>query len=92
MSEARWFRRPGVLWRRSLDAVVFLGPEEDEPHTLLGGGPEVWELLIEPRTLAGLVAALADRHDTGSAVLERDVLAVLDQLQRLGAVVRLDEN
>jgi coenzyme PQQ synthesis protein D (PqqD) len=86
MSEPCWRRRPDVLWRRSLDAVLFLSPDADEPHTLTGSGPEVWELLVEPRTLAGIADELAARHGVETTTIEREVRPMLDELVELGAL------
>ncbi len=86
MTEARWHRRPHLLWRRSLDAVLVLAPGLDEPIALAGTGPELWGLLAEPRTTDDLVSILAAAHDTEPAVVAADIVATLEQLERLGIV------
>jgi Coenzyme PQQ synthesis protein D (PqqD) len=79
-------RVPAVLWRRSLDAVLFLPPGAPDALTLGGTGPEIWELLLEPRTLDALVTLLAAAHGADPAVVRADVEPVLDQLLEVGAV------
>jgi hypothetical protein len=75
-----WVRRTDVLWRRSLDAVVLLADGSDDPLVLAGSGPDVWELLAEPRTLDDLGAVLAGRYDAAADVIREEVEPVLDQL------------
>ena len=89
--EATWRRRPDVLWRRSLDAVIFLPAGFDEPLTLGGSGPEVWELLAEPRTLEALVTILAAVHAVDPDTIRGDVEPVLARLESVGALDRLDQ-
>ena len=86
MSGPRFRRRPDVLWRRSLDAVVLLPAVAEEPVTLLGTGPELWELLAEPRTLEDLAEVLAGLHGVDPAVVRADVAPVLADLVALVTV------
>jgi len=82
----RYRRRPDVLWRRSLDAVVMLPAGRDEPITIAGSGPEIWELLAEWRTLDDLVAVLVELHAAEPATVGADVAPLLDYLVTAGAV------
>jgi len=82
----RYRRRPDVLWRGSLDAVVLLPAGQTEPITLGGSGPELWELLAEWRAFDDLVAVLAGLHAADAAIVARDVAPVLEQLVGAGAV------
>ena len=86
MTTIRWRRRPGVLWRRSLDAVVLLPPEADDVLTLAGTGPEIWELLAEWRTVADLVEILAAAHETSTDVVAADLVPLLAELESEGVV------
>jgi len=81
-------RVPAVLWRRSGTAVVFLPPGAPDPLTLAGSGPEIWELLAEPRTLDALVTLLAAAHGADPDQVRADVEPVLDQLLESGALER----
>jgi len=86
LSEFRRRRRPDLLWRRSLDAVLVLPLDADEALTLAGTGPEVWDLLESPISLTDLTAELAARHDADRTVVEADVAALLDRLAVAGVV------
>lgn len=85
---ARWRRRPEVLWRRTLDAVVVARPERDggDPLTIAGGGVAVWELLDAPRRLDEVVELLSTTYDADPAAVERDVAALLADLEAQGYV------
>ena len=88
----RWRRRPGVLWRRTLRGLVVLAPDGDEPVAVTGSVDELWDLLETPHRLDELVGTLASRYpDIDPTVLEGDVGAVLDRLEEVGALERLNE-
>ena len=86
MDTTAYRRRVDVLWRRSLDTVVCLPPDESEPVTLAGTGPEVWDLLQTPHTLAELAAELSARHGADLGVVATDVRPVVERLAVLGLV------
>ena len=88
--DATWRRRPDVLWRRSLDAVIVLPADVADPLTLAGSAPEVWELLAEPRTLEALVTILAAGGATAPETVRASVEPVLAELERAGALERVD--
>jgi hypothetical protein len=79
-------RVASVLWRRSGAAVLFLPPGAPDPLTLTGSGPEIWELLLEPRTLDALVTLLATAHGADRNQVRADIEPVLDQLLTSGAI------
>jgi hypothetical protein len=79
-------RRDDVLWRRSLDAVLLLPTTRREPVTLTGTGPEVWELLAHPASVADLVRDLAHGYATDSRTVEGDLVELLERLSALGAL------
>ena len=81
-----WRRREDVLWRRSLDSVILLPIDADEPVTLPGTGASVWDLLDEPATVDQLVVVLAEAYDADPATVEHDVRALLGELEGLSAV------
>lgn len=87
----RWRRRADVLWRRSLDAVIFLPPGESEPLTVTATGPEVWDLLAEPRSLEELAGTLAATHHADPSVVASDLAPVIEQLVALGVVDQVDD-
>jgi hypothetical protein len=86
MGTTAYRRRAGVLWRRSLDTVVCLPPDETEPVTLAGTGPEVWDLLRTPHTLAQIANELSARHGADPGVVATDVRPVVERLAVLGLV------
>jgi hypothetical protein len=86
MTTTAYRRRPSVLWRRSLDAVLCLPPNAAEPVTLAGTGPEVWELLQRPHTLPELASELAARHGIDAESVATDVRPALEELAVLGLV------
>jgi hypothetical protein len=85
MSDARSVgrvrRRPDVLWRRSLDAVVLLPARANDVMTLAGTGPAVWELLAEWRTVENLVEVLAAAYGAPGERIEGDLAPLLAQLR-----------
>jgi hypothetical protein len=86
MDTTAYRRCADVLWRRSLDTIVCLPPDETEPVTLAGTGPEVWDLLQIPHTLPQLAAELSARHGADLDVVGADVGAVVQRLAALGLI------
>jgi hypothetical protein len=69
-----------------------LAPDGDEPVAVTGSVDELWDLLETPHRLDELVGTLASRYpDIDPTVLEGDVGAVLDRLEEVGALERLNE-
>jgi hypothetical protein len=75
-----------VLWRRSLDAVVLLPIDADDPITIAGTGVDVWELLDTWRTVDALADLLAARYDSDPLVVATDVSALVEQLHDRAAL------
>ena len=88
MTGERLRRRPDVLWRRSLQAVIVLPASARETHTLGGTGVALWELLAEWRTVDDLVGALAEAFGADPADVEHDVVPLLADLTVRGVVER----
>lgn len=86
VSTTRWRRCPEALWRRSLDAVIVLAPAHADPIMLTGSGPALWELLVEPGTVAQLATVLARDHAADPAEVEADIAPVIEQLAEAGAI------
>lgn len=86
MTSKSYRRRPDVLWRRSLDAVLCLPPGASEPVTLAATGPEVWDLLERPCSVDQLASELAQRHGIDAQTVARAVLPLLERLAVLGLV------
>ena len=86
MSVSRIRRRPDVLWRRSLDAVVLLPQGADDVLTLAGTGPAVWELLAEWRTYDDLVECLAVAFGSTPEIVGADLGPLMGELERQGVL------
>ena len=86
MTTVRWRRRPDVLWRRSLDAVVLLPAAADDVITLAGTGPAVWEVLAEWRTVDDVVGIMAAAYGTSPEVVATDLAPLLADLEAKGVL------
>ena len=79
-------RRPDVLWRRSLDAVVLLPLRAEDVVTLAGTGVTVWELLDTWRTVDALTDLLSLEYQADAAMVRADLEGLIDRLDALGAL------
>jgi hypothetical protein len=86
VTELRYQRDAGALWRDAGEHVVALPSVGGQDVFVLGGGGAiVWRLLEQPRTLEEMLADL--RLEAPSDVVPRDdVQVALDELVRLGLV------
>ena len=66
--------------------VVVLNVKDGVYYGLDGVGARVWELLAEPRTLAGILADLLERYEVDAERCEQDVRALLLDLEQRGLV------
>ena len=76
---------PAVLARRTRESIVVLG--DAAPVVLRGTAVAVWEAFATPRMVADVVAELAAGYGEPPAVIEREVLGLLERLWVEGAVV-----
>jgi hypothetical protein len=88
-NRAIWKRRDDACWRRTLDAVILLPKVADEPVMLPDTGAAVWDLLAEPTTLDDLVGTLSDVYSADPQTVERDVGALLLELEAHAVIFRL---
>jgi hypothetical protein len=79
-------RADAALWREGEFGVVVLAAGIGDPQTLTGTGRDLWHALGEPITPVDLVAALADRFGADPARVWADVVPVLTELDRIGAI------
>ena len=86
MTAGRIRRRPDVLWRRSLDAVVLLPAGAEDVLTLAGTGPAVWELLAEWRTYDDLVENLARAFGATPDAVSGDLEPLIAELEAQGVL------
>jgi hypothetical protein len=81
-----WRRAPGVVWRRSGDRRILLGPSSEEPVILAGSGGVIWDLLEGPAGESDLCAQLEALHDEPAAAVEPATTAFLQALHDAGMV------
>ena len=62
------------------DETVILGMHDGVYYGLDSVGARIWALLATPRRVSDLVRTLSDEFDVSTEQLERDVLALLDDL------------
>jgi len=63
------------------EQLMMMSPDLSAYLCLSGSGGRIWELLEEPRTLAGLCEALATEYEVEPAEIRGEVLAFLERLQ-----------
>lgn len=83
-----WHRSEGVVWRRTMDGIVVLPGQGQEPIALLGAAASLWELLGEPLTAEEIVAALAELYGVDTEQVSSEIGATLDGLLHRGALCR----
>jgi len=84
VSDPRWGREPGLLWRSTPFAVVVRSRRSEETTVLGGSGAKVWELIDPPVTVADLAGRLAGLYSADPAIVASDVTATLEELERRG--------
>lgn len=66
--------------------VVILSVERGCYYGLDEIGSEIWEKLASPSRIDAICATLADKYDADRPTIERDVLALLEQLAAEGLI------
>lgn len=86
-------KQPALISRRSdlLEAevdgeLVGLNVENGTCYGFNASATQIWALLKEPKTLSALCEALTEQFDVGPAECERDVVALLRELEADGLV------
>jgi Coenzyme PQQ synthesis protein D (PqqD) len=82
----RMQRADAVLWREGEFGVVVLAPGATEPQTLTGTGRALWHALDQPISPTDLAGALAVRFGADPGNVWADVVPVLTELARIGAI------
>lgn len=78
--------QPGPLAADIGGEVVLMSVERGNYFGLDDIGSEIWRRLERPVRVADLVAGLATDYDADLATIERDVLALLQDLARHGLI------
>lgn len=86
----RFRRNPAVLSRDLEGEAVLLEPGSGRYFSLNPTGRRVWQLLAEGPPIAACLATLTREFEAPAAVLERDLVALLLDLEREGLVLRAD--
>ena len=86
MTPLAFRRRPDLLWRRSLDAVMLLPPDGDDVITIAGTGVEMWKLLDTWRTVEALTDLMATHYGADRRIVEPDLEVLINELRELGAL------
>ena len=68
------------------DELVMMHMENNAYYGLNSVGRKIWELLEEEQTLASLCGQLMEKYDVDHAVCQRDVSALIEQLEKAGLV------
>ncbi len=78
-------RRDQVLSQSVPDKLVLLTPDDGNYFSVNGVGARVWELCDGTRSVADIVATVADEYDAPVDTIEVDVVQLLEELvsQRL---------
>ena len=78
--DARVAAGEDVLAREVEGDTVLLSMAQAEYYGLNPTGTRIWQLLQEPRQLREICRTLASEFDVEPAILERDVLSVVEDL------------
>jgi hypothetical protein len=87
--EVRYVRTAAALWRRVGGEVLLAAPEGSEVERLSLPASAAWQLLDRPRTTAELTELLADEFATPRDEIGGRVLALLEELEAGGWLVRV---
>ncbi len=80
-------RREGILTQRASDTQLLLDLGSGEYYALDDVGTRVWELCDGARRVADIVAVISQEYDAPAAVIQADVLELLDELAHEKLVV-----
>jgi hypothetical protein len=80
------YHRSDVLWRRTYDRVLILVPGRDGILTLQGSGRDLWAALEEPGSVGALSQRLAAVYTAPVEQIASDIVPVIEDLARRGAV------
>ena len=76
-----------VVFRELASESVVLDLASGRYFGLNAVGTRVWQLIGQGKTVGGLLSAVTSEYDADASTIERDVLALLDDLEKRGLVV-----
>ena len=77
-------RQSDISARALHGETIILDLRSSRYLSVTGVGTRIVELLAEPRTLDGLVSAIADEYEAGPAVIRADAQRFVDRLDAAG--------
>ena len=78
---------PDVIFRELAGESVVLDLASGRYFGLNAVGTRVWQLIGQGETVDGLLRAVTSEYDADASTIERDVLALLDDLEQRGLVL-----
>ena len=87
MTDEAVYRRNDVVWRRTYDRVIILVPDGVGFLTLSATGCDLWAALEQPGTVRALAQRLAAIYGAPVEHIAADIVPVIEDLERNGAVV-----
>lgn len=84
-------RNDAIIFTELDDTVVMMDAEEGRYYELDPVGASVWELLDHEKSVAEVCEALEKQYDVAPVTCREDVLAFVEELERLGVVQQISE-
>jgi hypothetical protein len=81
-----WERAPEVVWRRSGDRRILMGPSSEDVLVIEGTGGPIWDALEQPAAADDLVADLSDRFGVRAEDVRAELASFLAELRSVGLV------
>ena len=78
---------PDVVFRELAGESVVLDLSSGRYFGLNAVGTRIWQLIGQGETVDGLLSAVTAEYDADVSTIERDVLALLEDLEKRGLVV-----
>ena len=87
----RVVRNEAIIFTELDDTVVMMDAEEGRYYELDPVAASVWALLERDKSVAEVCEALEKQYDVAPETCREDVLAFVEELDRLGVVQRISE-
>ena len=79
-------RKPDLLWRNVDGEIVILSTDSRNLQVFNEVGSRIWSLLDGVRTVSAIAEVICTEYGVQRETVERDILAYLEQLKKLGLV------
>lgn len=87
----RLARNEAIIFTELDDTVVMMDAEEGRYYELDPVGASIWALLERDKSVAEVCEALEKQYEVVPETCREDVLAFVEELDRLGVVQRISE-